>query len=144
MQDYLIGGAIGTAVGLGLFYLYGFLLKRDAKSQADSILDDAKKEAESKVKETELKVKEIELKNKSKFEKEKSEFHDEIRKKEQSLDKREIQLTQQAEGLRKQESMVQVNQNKLKLKLEQADKHATDLHEIFEKQRKKLHGQGEH
>ncbi len=138
-MGYAIGGVIGVLLGAGLFFLYSFLLKRDAKSQAQALLDDAQRDADAKVKETELKIKELELEQQTKFEAEKKKFRDDLHKQEKALDKRDSQLNQQADDLRKQESMVQVNQNKLKLKLEQADKHAADLHDIFEKQRKQLH-----
>lgn len=139
MQEYLIGGAVGVLIGLGLFFLYGMLLGRDAKSRANSILEEAQRSSDAKVKETELKIKELQLKQQAEAENEKAKFRDEVHSKEQAIGKRESLLKQKADDLKKQEGMVQVNQNKLKAKLEQADKHASDLHEIFEKQRKQLH-----
>ena len=53
MPDILIGAG-GVVVGLGLFFLYGFLLKRDARSRANSIVEEANRRSESKVVETEL------------------------------------------------------------------------------------------
>ena len=137
MQEILIGAG-GVVVGLGLFYLYGFLLKRDAKSQASAIVEEAKRGADTKIRETELKIKELDLQQKANVEKERTSFQNKIHEKEKSLDKRESQLEQQADGLRKQESMVQVSHNKLKQKVQEAEKHANDLQEIFEKQRKEL------
>ena len=137
MPDILIGAG-GVVVGLGLFFLYGFLLKRDARSRANSIVEEAKRGADSKILETELRIKELEIKQQAKVEKERAGFEKQLHEKEKSLDKRESQLSQQADGLRKQESMVQVSQNKLKQKLEEAEKHASSLQEIFEKQRKEL------
>ena len=137
MPDILIGAG-GVVVGLGLFFLYGFLLKRDARSRANSIVEEAKRGADSKILETELRIKELEIKQQAKVEKERAGFEKQLHEKEKSLDKRESQLSQQADGLRKQESMVQVSQNKLKQKLEEAEKHAGSLQEVYEKQRKEL------
>ena len=137
MPDILIGAG-GVVVGLGLFFLYGFLLKRDARSRANSIVEEAKRGADSKILETELRIKELEIKQQAKVEKERVGFEKQLHEKEKSLDKREAQLSQQADGLRKQESMVQVSQNKLKQKLEEAEKQASNLQEIYEKQSKEL------
>ena len=127
MPDILIGAG-GVVVGLGLFFLYGFLLKRDARSRANSIVEEAKRGADSKILETELRIKELEIKQQAKVEKERVGFEKQLHEKEKSLDKREAQLSQQADGLRKQESMVQVSQNKLKQKLEEAEKPVSYTH----------------
>ena len=104
MPDILIGAG-GVVVGLGLFFLYGFLLKRDARSRANSIVEEAKRGADSKILETELRIKELEIKQQAKVEKERVGFEKQLHEKEKSLDKREAQLSQQADGLRKQESI---------------------------------------
>ena len=137
MPEILIG-ACGVAIGLGLFFLYGFLLKRDARSRANSIVEEANRRSESKVVETELRIKELEIKQQAKVEKERVGFEKKLHEKEKSLDRRDSQLTQQADGLRKQEAMVQVSQNKLKQKLAEAEKNANSLNEIYDKQRKEL------
>ncbi|MEZ6094579.1 MAG: ribonuclease Y [Pirellulaceae bacterium] len=134
-----IYGLIGLILGSGSFWLIGYLTKNDAKSKANSILDNATRQGESIIKESELKAKEKQLNAKSEIDRQRNEARDEAHERSKDLDKRKSQLSQQAEDLRKQEAIVQQTQNRLKSKLEQATTRAKDLDEIFEKQRDQLH-----
>ena len=139
MFEWVIGGVIGLAVGLAIYWLYGFLLKNDAKTKAASILQDAKKASDSSVKETELKIRELQLNSQADIDKQRTSVRDEAHQQTRALDKRKSQLDQQGEDLKKQESIVQATQNRLRSKLEAATQREKDLADIFDKQRQQLH-----
>ncbi len=136
---WLVGGGIGFGLGILAFWFYTFLLKNDARSKAQSILDEAQRNADAKIKDSELKAKEITLTAQSDLDRQRSKIRDEAHENNRNLDKRKSQLDSQAEDLKKQEQIVQATQNRLKSKLETATQREKDLNEIFEKQRQQLH-----
>ena len=138
MSEFLAGVA-GFLLGIGGFFLYTVLLKRDARSRADSIVNEAQRDAEGKVKEAELQIRELELNQKADFEKEVAKFRDESHRTETRLQKSTADLRQQTDDLRKQEKIVETTQERLKRKLESASQRETELQQILDKQREQLH-----
>ena len=69
-MEWLTGGAVGLILGTGLWLLFSYILQRDAKSKANAILEDAKRDIEGRFKEADLKIKERELESKAKSERE--------------------------------------------------------------------------
>lgn len=134
-----IGAAIGIVVGALVYFLYGKLLERDAKSKVARLMSDAEREIEGRRKEGELKLKEDLLAKRTAAEEQLNAERDKLRELERGLDKRENQLKQQADDLAKQERIIESQQHRLKVKLEQASQRERDLNEIFEKQRQQLH-----
>ena len=130
---------IGLAIGAGLIFGVSWILKQDAKSKANAILEDAKREADSKFKEAELKIKERELEAKTNVERDANQLREKQLQREREIDKRETATQQQSEDIKKQERIIESMQNRLKVKLENAIQREKDLNDIFDKQRKQLH-----
>lgn len=137
--DVLIGGVAGLLLGGGGLALYSMMVGRGAKAQAEQILENARRDAELKQRDAHSKAKEIELTRTAEVERKLNKLQEEMHQRERKLDRRQSKLDQKADDLVKQESYIESAQNRLKIKLEQAGQHERDLHEIFEKQRKKLH-----
>lgn len=139
MTEELIGIGIGLVVGVAA--TYGFLLirKKDAKSQASGIIDEAKREASTYRKEAELQVKETELQSRARQEEELNQTREEIRREERGLERRQSALEQQADGLAKQEKIVENSQRRLKEKLERQAERETELERVLDMQRQALH-----
>lgn len=134
-----IYGLVGLILGVGVCLLYTFLLGRGAKAKAQLILDEAQRDADSKIKDAEVSMKELQLKQEADAERKLSKSKEKIHQRERALDKRDAALSQQTEDLKKQEQFIETTQNRLKVKLEQVTQAEKDLTEIFEKQRKELH-----
>lgn len=140
MLGYFIGG-LGVGLIVGLVASFGFLMirKKDAKSQADAILEDAKREAATTAKEAELKIKEQQLQARSKQEQEANKVREALRKEERTAEKRQVALEQQADSLAKQEKIVENSQRRLKEKLERQTEREAELEKILDMQRAALH-----
>lgn len=139
MLNEILFGAGGLALGLLLFWLYGFLLRRDARVQAASIVEQASKDAEAIARDAGIQAREQQLNAQAAIEKKRSESRDEAARESQAIDRRKALLDQQADDLKKQELMVQTNQNKLKSRLEAAAQREQDLQEVLTRQRDQLH-----
>ena len=137
-MEWLPYGIGGLVLGAGLVWLYGFLLKADAKSKAKLVLDEAQRKAEAAIRDGELKAREVQVNAQAEIERNRSAVREEQHQQTKALDKRQSQLDQQAEDLKKQEAIVQSTQNRLRSKLENATQREKDLNEIFEKQRQQL------
>ena len=138
-MDEWVAGAIGLVLGSGLWFLFSYILQRDAKSKANAIIEDANRDAEAKFKESDLKIKERELESKAKAEREITSLREKQLDREREIDKRETSVNQRSDDLKKQERIIESMQNRLKVKLENAVQREKDLVDIFDKQRKKLH-----
>lgn len=134
-----IWGLAGLVLGLGVFWLYGFLLKRDARTRAAGIIDEAQRKSEAIVRDAGIQAREVQLTAQTEIEKKRSEAREASIRESQALDRRKLQLDQTAEDLKKQEQMVQTNQNKLKARLEGAAQREKDLDEVLTRQREQLH-----
>ncbi len=135
---HFIVGAAGLLVGAGLVLLYQLIATSSAKAKAESIINDAQREAESTAKEAELKAKELLLNEKANAEREFSKTRDELRELERNLDKRQNSLDQLSDDLKKQERIVESTQQRLANKLESANLREKELTEILDRQRKQL------
>jgi len=130
---------IAGGLGMVLMKLLDRLRKRDAESQAQSILEKAELEAANLRKAAELESKEQALQEKAAVEKELSVTREELRQRERNLDKRQDAIEQQADGLRKQEKMVEATQRRLTEKQEDYDRLNEELRKLMDMQRQKLH-----
>ncbi|MFN9341866.1 MAG: Rnase Y domain-containing protein, partial [Planctomycetota bacterium] len=137
-MDWLPYGLGGLVLGGGLVWLYGFLLKADAKSKAKLLLDEGQRQADAAIRDAELKAREVQVNAQAEIERQRSAARDEAHQQNKSLDKRQTQLEQQAEDLKKPEAIVKATHNRLRTKLETATQREKDLNEIFEKQRQQL------
>jgi len=132
--------AVIAAVGSALLVKFvDRLRKKDAETEARTIIEKANQDAENLKKESVIQAKEEGLRLKSEAEKDISKQRDELRNREKSLDRREESLEQQATHLRKQENMVETTQRRLSEKIEDTEKRATNLERIIRDQQEKLH-----
>ena len=138
-MEYVIGALGGLIAGVVGLYSLLVIRKKDAKSQVEGILEDGRKEATNKIKEAELQIKEMELTQKQENEKRLAKDRDRLSKRERDLEKQQLLIDQQAEGLRKQEDMVALNQKKVQDRLNSAIANEKEIDRVLEKQKKKLH-----
>lgn len=139
MTEYLIGGGAGVAIGAAAIFAWLFLAKKDARRQADAILEEGQRKANDSTKEAELKIREKELASKAKLDQEMSATKDKLRDLERDLDRKQASLDQKMEGLRKQERIVEGNQRKLTDKLERISTREQELEKVLDQQRQMLH-----
>ncbi len=129
-------GAVLSFVGVKLL---DRLRRKDAESEARSVIERAHLDAANLVKESQLKIKEESIQQKADLDREMNKLRDQLRERERSLDKRQESTEQQAEHLRKQERIVEATQRRLTEKIEDADKRSTELEKLMDRQRQTLH-----
>lgn len=136
----LIGGVLGgLLLGIGVYFLYAKMIARDAQTKARGILENADREAESRVKEAGLRIRELELNQKAAAEADLTKFREESLRQQRDFDKQRAQLDQQSDDVRKQERIVETTQERLKRKLDSINQRETEINQILEKQRVQLH-----
>jgi len=142
-HEIVLAVLITAVCAAGLtFFLVKFLdrlRKKDAESEAARIVEKAEQDARAKIKEAEFEIKEKTLAEKAATEKEFGKIRDELRDRERILDKRAETVEQQAEGIRKQERMVETTQRRLSEKIEDADRRRDELDKLLSIQRQTLH-----
>ncbi|HUY32247.1 MAG TPA: ribonuclease Y [Pirellulales bacterium] len=135
----LLTACIAIAATFVLIKWLDHLHLRDANRKAKEIHDQAEREIENRRREAELEIKELAIKRRGEGEKELAVIRQELHERERLLDKRQDALEQQADGLRKQEKMVEGNQRKLAEKIEETQRRQEDLDKILDAQRQTLH-----
>jgi len=132
----IVGSAVLTFLAVRLL---DRLRRRDAEAEAQSIIQKAEEEAETRRREAELQVKEMILQEKAEAEKELRRLRKELHERERMLDKRQDALEQQAEQLRKQEKIVESTQRKLTERIQEANRRKEELTKLLDLQRQTLH-----
>jgi ribonuclease Y len=135
----IIASVISAVMAVVLVKLIDRLRKKDAQSEAKTILEKANLDASTKLREADLEAKEKALAHKTEVEKEISVLRDEIRERERATDKRQELLEQQASDLKKQESHVEQTQRRLADRLSEASEKQEELKELLRVQQNKLH-----
>jgi ribonucrease Y len=130
---------VAALMGGGLFWMLGYLRKRDAEKEARLIIDRAKIEAESRRKEGEFEAKEMALREKTRIEEQFNESRQKLFERERQLDKQQDMVAQRSDQLQKQEKMVESNQRKLSEKLEDVNRRQAELDDLLDIQRQTLH-----
>jgi ribonuclease Y len=115
------------------------LRKKDAESEAQTILERANHEANNRRREAELEIKERALQQKAKNEEALGRVRDELRERERLLDKRQEAIEQQTRDLRKQERSVENTQRRLTERLEDTNRRNEELAKLLDMQRQTLH-----
>lgn len=113
--------------------------RKDAESQARSILANAEVEIENRQKAAELELKERALQKKSELEAEMSASREKLHHRERELDKRNDLLEARAEELQKQERMVEGNQRKIAERMSEIKRRSEELEKLLDMQRQSLH-----
>jgi ribonuclease Y len=127
----IVLGIGGLILGAGAFLIYSLIVSGGAKAKSNLILEQAKRDADSKIKDAEVAVKEMELKREAESERKLSKAREKIHQRERALDKRDAGIQQQSDDLKKQEQFIESSQNRLKVKLEQIGQTEKDLNDIL-------------
>ena len=115
------------------------LRRREAESEATSILRRAEIDIANMRKEAELENKEFMIAKKGELEDEMARVRDELRERERTLDKRQDSLDQKQEQLTKQERAVEGTQRRLSEKLADTERRDEELAKLLDMQRQALH-----
>jgi ribonuclease Y len=134
-----VSAVIAAVLSAVLVKLLDRLRRKDVETEARQILERAERDATNRLKEAELEIKEKALAQKTETERELSRNRDELRERERTLDKRTEALEQQAEGMRKQERMVESNQRRLAERLEDTNRRNEELAKLLDMHRQTLH-----
>ncbi len=130
---------ITAALTFTVVKLLDRLRRKDAETEARTILERAEREATNRRREAELEIKERALQQKAKTEEELGKVRDELRERERLLDKRTETIEQQTDDLRKQERIVENTQRRLSERLEDANRRNEELSKLLDMQRQTLH-----
>jgi ribonucrease Y len=132
----LVVGGIASAVGLRR---QDQLNLSSARSQADALVSQAKKDAENIVKEAELRAKDEIYKRREEFNRELEQFRNEQRDQERRLEKKEDTLEQKHQLLVKKEKELRHTERKLHERRESLDKKLEQAETVLQEQTSKLH-----
>lgn len=135
---YVIIAVVAAIVGAAIIKVMDKLRLKDAATEANKLLEQAKAGASNVQRQAELEAKEKKLLAQQSIDQELAAQRDETRKREKMLDRREEGLQQQAEDLRKQEKMVEVNQRKAADRLNEANRKNEQLEKIYQQQQQLL------
>jgi ribonuclease Y len=130
---------VSFVIGVAAVKLLDWYTKRGATNEAKRIVEQAERNAGTKIREAELEIKERALREKADGEKELGKFRDELRERERIVDKRLEQTEQQADDLRKQEKIVEGTQRRLAERLEATNQRQEELSKVLDMQRQTLH-----
>lgn len=113
--------------------------RKEAESEARSILKQANLDIANRKKEAELEIKEATIQQKSELENEMARTREELRERERVLDKRQDSVEQKSEHLLKQERIVEGTQRRLTEKLAVTERRDEELSKLLDMQRQTLH-----
>ena len=130
---------VGVVLGLVLARLYDYLNRRNARTQAAEIIEQAKREAENIFKASELKAKDEQLRRREEFDQEVNRIRNEHREIERRLEKREEALEQKHQLLLKKDRALDHTHRKLNEKREQLQRRIKELDQTLQQQMAKLH-----
>jgi ribonuclease Y len=129
---------LGSGVMFGILRWVESLRGRDAKNEAQRILDDAKSKSDAALRDAALKAKEESLKYKADAENQINAARSTLQKRELKIERTEDQLRQQTEDLRKQERGVESTQRRLTTQIEAYNKRSAEMGALIEQQRQAL------
>ncbi len=130
---------IATLLGAGVVILVGYFRRREARSEADSILQRAQLEVANRKKEAELEIKESTLRQRTELEAETNKIRDELRDRDRVLERRQESLDQKADHLQKQERAVEGTQRRFTEKLAETERRGQEMTKLLDIQRQTLH-----
>ncbi len=134
----VVTAVVGIVAGAVVIKVLDMLRGRDARTQAQGIVEQAKGEAANVVRAAELEAKENAIQTKLQNDKELAREREQLRTREIALDRREETLHQSAEGVRKQEKMVEANQRRLAEKVQDVNRRSEDIQRKLQEQTQQL------
>ncbi len=129
---------LGLVAGAIVIKVLDLLRGRDARTQAQLVVDQAKAESANLVRAAELEAKEKAIQTKQQNDKELAREREQLRTREIALDRREETLQQTAEGVRKQEKMVEANQRRLAEKVQDVNRRSEEIQKKLQEQTQQL------
>lgn len=133
-----IAAVVGLVLGGGLLHVLNVIRGKDAKSQANNLLEQTKLQSANMIRQAELEAKEKQLQLQTKFDGELQKLKDELRKREAAVGRREEMVQQSADDLKKQEKLVESNQRKLAERIDMAGKKTEELNRRLQQQQNDL------
>lgn len=130
----LVVAIVCLIVGGVVIKLIDMTRGRDAKTKAQSLLEQAQTEAANVVRTAELEAKEKALQQKQQHESDLAKAREQLRSRELILDRKEESLQQASEDVRKQEKMVETNQRRAAEKVQEATRRSEELQKTLQEQ----------
>ncbi|MBI5835957.1 MAG: ribonuclease Y [Candidatus Eisenbacteria bacterium] len=142
----ILYGALGFAVGALVFYFVGFLVSRNfgekslanARRDAQKLLEDSTREAETQKRQVLLEAKEHAYQAKQQHEKDMSRQNAEIAAREKRLDERENNLLRKVDLLEKKERTLRTGEKDLAVRESALDSRQADLDRLVQEQNARL------
>jgi len=131
--------ASAAVLAAGAVKFLDHLRRKDAESEAKTIITRAEHKVEAMCKEAELEAKEHSIHQKAENEQELAKSRQELHERERHLDKRDDSVDQRTDQLLKQEKMVESAQRKVAEKMEDARRRDEELAKLLDLQRQTLH-----
>lgn len=142
MSEQMILVVIGFGVGFGVaFYVKELLLERKTKAeekQAQNIIENARKNAETMLKEAKLEAKDNLFKLKSDFDKEAKEARSELKTQENRLFQKEEQIDRKVNQFESREREMNLREKKLNKREDQIEAEHRRYDELIEEQKTQL------
>lgn len=134
----LITAAVAALGTFAVIKLLDHLRMTDVEKRAAELKAQTERDIENRRREAELAIKEQALAQRAEGERELATIRNDLHERERQLDKRGDLLEQQAEGLRKQERMVESTQRKLAERIEESTRRNDELAQTLADQRQRL------
>ncbi|HEY6563524.1 MAG TPA: Rnase Y domain-containing protein, partial [Pirellulaceae bacterium] len=138
MLLYLLIPAAAVLGAVAVKFL-DYLRRKEADSEARSILERAHLEIANRKKEAELEIKENTLQQRAQLEADMSKIRDELHERERGMNRKDEALGQRAEHLSKQERAVEGTQRRLTERMQETDRRGEELTKLLDIQRQTLH-----
>ena len=129
---------VGVVVGIVVIMYLNHIRKKDAVSERNRLLEQAKQESAAHRRDVELSLKEESLRLKTEVEKDLVSLRDKLYQQERQLEKKQDLLEQQQEHLRKAERMVETNQRRLAERIDEAGRRNDELARLLDSERQTL------
>ena len=130
--------SVGVVVGVVVIMYLNHIRKKDAVSERNRLLEQAKQESAAHRRDVELSLKEESLRLKTEVEKDLVSLRDKLYQQERQLEKKQDLLEQQQEHLRKAERMVETNQRRLAERIDEAGRRNDELARLLDSERQTL------
>ncbi|NOX59917.1 MAG: DUF3552 domain-containing protein, partial [Planctomycetes bacterium] len=136
--DLAIGGVVGVVLAVVVFVARNAMLASSQRQQAEGILQDARREAETLIKAAKVDAKAEALKRQEEFAKESSQVRAELKETEKRLSKREDSLEGKLDTLATKERNVDSAEQKLAQREKQITAKEIELAETLDREKEEL------
>jgi ribonuclease Y len=134
----IVVAIVAAAAAVLVFRAMGGRTVAGARTEADQIIEAAKREGETTRKQIELEARNEQIAKREAFEKESSEVRNELKEMERRLTKREDNLDRKLDVLTTKERVLDERDEKLKIQQAESDEREKELKQMLEEQREQL------